>query len=82
MPGSVPPSPAHATMLAQLRTLGGRAFDAAYLRGQILGHEELLHLNARLANGGPNQVARSVATVAVPSIETHLAILSRLRGVA
>ena len=82
VPGSVPPSPAQAAMLAQLRTLGGRAFDAAYLRGQILGHEELLHLNAGLANAGPNQVARSVATVAVPSIETHLAILSRLRGVA
>ncbi len=78
VPGSVPPSPAQAAMLAQLRTLGGRAFDAAYLRGQILGHEELLHLNAGLANAGPNQVA----TVAVPSIETHLAILSRLRGVA
>lgn len=79
VPGSVPPSPAHAAMIAQLRALGGRAFDAAYLRGQILGHEELLRLNERLASAGPDQVARSVATISVPAIETHLAVLDRIR---
>ena len=58
------------------------AGSTAYLRGQILGHEDLLRLNERLAGAGPNQIARSVATVSVPAIETHLAILGRLRGVA
>ncbi len=55
------------------------AFDRLYVRGQVIGHRELLALNdayRRQAGGDPTGLA--VANLAVPSIETHLTILQRL----
>ena len=49
------------------------------MRGQIAGHEELLALNTAYAQGGVDTVGRAVANLAVPSIQTHLSILGRLR---
>ncbi len=78
-PGGVPLRPDHAQMLQQLAaTPPGRRFDALYVRGQIMGHEELLVLNQAYARAGLDPQGRSVATLAVPSIQTHLTILSRL----
>lgn len=78
-PGGVPLRPDHAQMLQQLSaTAPGPRFDALYVRGQIMGHEELLVLNQAYARGGLDPQGRSVATLAVPSIQTHLTILSRL----
>lgn len=78
-PGSVPPRPDHAQMLQELSSLSGPRFDAMYIRGQIMGHQELLQLNTAIAQGGGNAIDRAVANVAVPSIQTHLVILSALR---
>lgn len=77
-PGGVPLRPDHAQMLAQLSSLSGPRFDAMYVRGQIMGHEELLALNSAYARNGLEPQGRSVATLAVPSIQTHLTILGRL----
>jgi putative membrane protein len=78
-PGGVPLRADQARMLEQLAaTAPGPRFDALYVRGQIMGHQELLELNQAYAQGGFDPQGRSVATIAVPSIQTHLTILNRL----
>ncbi len=77
-PGSVALRPDHAQMLQQLQAMSGSSFDRMYVRGQIMGHNELLALNSAYSQAGFENQGRSVATLAVPSIQTHLTILSRL----
>ncbi len=79
-PGMTPMRPDHAQMLQQLQAMTGSSFDRMYVRGQIMGHNELFALNSAYAQGGSDTQGRSVATLAVPSIQTHLTILSRLRA--
>ena len=81
-PGVVPLRPDQAQLIQELSaTQPGSRFDRAFVRGQIAGHEELLALNTAYARGGADTVGRAVANVAVPSIQTHLTILGRLRRV-
>jgi putative membrane protein len=79
-PGSTPLRPDHAQMLQQLQSMTGRSFDRMYVQGQIMGHNEALALTSAYAQSGFDTQGRSVATLAVPSIQTHLTILSRLRA--
>jgi putative membrane protein len=80
-PGTVPLRPDQAAMIQQLAALpAGPRFDAMYVRGQIMGHRELLGLNTNyLQSGFRDAVSTAVANVAVPSIQTHLTILARLQ---
>jgi putative membrane protein len=80
-PGGVPLRPDQAQLLQQLsQTPPGSRFDRLYVRGQIIGHQELLALNSSyVQSGGSDTLGRAVANLAVPSIQTHLAILSRLQ---
>lgn len=80
-PGSAPLRSDQAALLQQLAaTPPGARFDAAYVRGQIIGHRELLALNTSyLQSGIRDPLSTAVANVAVPSIQTHLTILSRLQ---
>lgn len=64
-------------MMQQLQELQGRAFDAMYLRGQITGHEELLAAHQALRAGGSRE-ERVISTLAVASIEQHLAMLKAM----
>lgn len=79
-PGSTPLRPDHAQMLQQLQALSDPRFDRMYVQGQIMGHEELFALNSAYAQAGFDTQGRSVATLAVPSIQTHLTILGRIRA--
>jgi len=80
-PGGVPLRPDQAAMVQQLSAMPpGARFDAMYVRGQIMGHRELLSLNTTyLQSGTGDALGIAVANVAVPSIQTHLTILSRLQ---
>lgn len=78
-PGRAPLRQDQAAIVEQLSGMSGRTFDRMYIQGQIAGHRELLALNSEYAQGGSDPQARSVAIVAVPSIQTHLQILSRLQ---
>jgi putative membrane protein len=60
--------------------MSGSSFDRMYVRGQIMGHNELLALNSAYSRAGFESQGRSVATLAVPSIQTHLTILTRLQA--
>ncbi len=79
-PGSTPLRPDHAQMLQQLQAMTGRSFDRMYVEGQIMGHNEALALTSTYAQSGFDAQGRSVAILAVPSIQTHLTILSRVRA--
>ncbi len=79
-PGSAPLRPDHAQMLQQLQAMTGRSFDRMYVQGQIMGHNEALALTSAYAQSGFDTQGRSVAILAVPSIQTHLTILSRVRA--
>jgi len=80
-PGTTPLRPDHAAMVQQLAALSGSRFDAMYVRGQVMGHEELLTIiTSFLQRGGGDAVGTAVANVAVPSIQTHLVLLGGLRG--
>ncbi len=81
-PGQAPIRERDAAMLAKLQAVDGPAFDAMYLQGQVLGHEELLRINRAYAKRGGDPVGQAVAILAVPAIRTHLSILSGLRGAA
>lgn len=78
-PGTVQPRPDQIAIIQQLQGMPpGRGFDRAYVEGQIAGHEELLALNTAYAQNGRDDRGRAVATLAVPSIQTHLSILSKM----
>jgi putative membrane protein len=80
VPGGVQPRPDQIAIIQQLQRMpAGPQFDRAYVEGQIAGHEELLALNTAYAQSGSDSRGRAVATVAVPSIQTHLSILSNLQ---
>ena len=79
-PGTVPLRSDHAAMLQQLASLQpGPRFDQLYVQGQIMGHQELLQINGAYAQAGSDTLGQAVANLAVPSIQTHLTILDRLR---
>ncbi len=67
------------TMLQQLQGQRGAAFDRMYLQGQLLGHQELLQLHMAMAQAATLREDRMLATVAVPSIRTHLAMIQGIQ---
>ena len=80
-PGSVPPRPDQAAIVRRLAAMrAGPAFDRAYVRGQIAGHEELLANNMQAVSSAADPTVRRVATLSLPTIQAHIAILHRLRA--
>jgi putative membrane protein len=79
-PPAVPLNPKHAAVLASLRTQAGAAFDAAYIEGQISGHEELLNIQQGYLNGPPHdRNIEHIAVLARMTIQMHLTMLQDLR---
>jgi putative membrane protein len=78
-PGAAGLSARHAALVETMQGLSGRAFDAAYIDGQITGHQELLRIHQRYARNGRDPMARGASMVGVPAIETHLALLKGIR---
>jgi len=75
--GLTPPPPTllphHQAMLDQLRAAGsGPSFDMAFQQAQVQAHTEALTLHQNYATSGDNPALRTVASQAVPVIQTHL----------
>lgn len=81
-PGAAGLTPKQSAMLAELEATPDADFDAMYVKGQIMGHQELLTLHRSYSNRGKDPMAVGAATVAVPSIKTHLALLNGIRAAA
>jgi putative membrane protein len=50
-----------------------------YIRGQIMGHREVLKIHQDYTRNGTDPMARSASIVGVTSIKTYLAMLQGLR---
>jgi putative membrane protein len=74
-PGATGLTARHRQMLDELSALNGSQFDAMYVRGQLMGHEELLRANRSYARSGTDPVARGASLVGIPAIMTHMAML-------
>ncbi|MBS7539096.1 DUF4142 domain-containing protein [Ancylobacter lacus] len=68
----------HEILINKLTLADDAAFDLLYLEGQIAGHEASLRDHRAYARTGNQPMARGAAMVAVPGIETHLALLATL----
>ena len=78
VPDAVPLPPEKARLLQQLQALRGPAFDNQYLVDQLLVHRELMEAQQNLLNAGV-QAEKVIATLAIPSIEQHIAMIAGLR---
>ena len=80
-PGSIAARPDQQAIVASLAAMRpGRRLDHLYVLGQIYAHKEQLKLNQYYAQSGLDPRAQAVAVASIPTIETHLAILYRLRA--
>ncbi|MFD1746620.1 DUF4142 domain-containing protein [Rhizobium helianthi] len=79
-PGSAGLDEKHTAMLQKLKAAKGAEFDKMYIEGQIQGHEELLAIHKDYARNGKDEMARGASMVAVPAIETHLAMLKTIEN--
>ncbi len=69
-----------AAMLEQLQAASGAEFDALYIEGQIMGHEELRAIHSDYAQNGSDPMARGASMVGVTSIDTHLVMLNSIQA--
>jgi len=79
-----PPAPLdaqHAALLKQLQGQSGKAFDAAYVQGQITGHQELLAIQQSYLNAAPtDRDYKHVAMLSRTVIQMHLTMLQDLQN--
>lgn len=73
---------AHEDMYAQLQPLHGRAFDRAYLDGQVADHEAAISLFQNEAANGTDPDVKAFAAQALPELHKHLQLAERLGGKA
>lgn len=78
IPAQAPMSAAKMQMTQALEAASGQAFDREYLRGQKLGHEELLGIHQRIAQSGSSPAEKIIGTLSVPAIRSHLAMIEML----
>lgn len=67
------PTPDLQAQLRQLRALHGRAFDVAYLKGQIAGHKVNIAKASTEAGHGRNAKVVGLAKASLPVLRAHLA---------
>jgi putative membrane protein len=81
--GATPPttlSDADQAMLTKLAGLHGRAFDIAYLRAQIAGHQQMLKLLQQEIAQGNDADLKAFAQAMLPTVQAHLAKARALAG--
>src|SRR5206468_3368718 len=63
---------AHAAEAAQLALLTGRAFDSAYIHGQVTDHQATIQLFQTETNSGNNTDLKTFADTTLPKLQMHL----------
>jgi putative membrane protein len=66
--------------LDRLEKLNGAAFDAAYIRAQRMGHEQLIRFAQEYSKRGTNQPLKQFALHVLPELKEHEKLASELRG--
>jgi putative membrane protein len=80
------PSPAQRATLASVSALSGSAFDAAWIRSQLAGHQKAKADGQKELAEGSDARVKELAQAAAPVIQMHLDMLveatGQVRGVA
>jgi putative membrane protein len=66
---------ANVAMAKKLAALDGAAFDAAYMKGQVIAHEQTIALFKREIADGKDVLLVGFAKTTLPTVEQHLAML-------
>lgn len=69
---------AHVQMAAMLRTLSGRAFDSAYIHGQVTDHQATIDLFQTEAASGNNNTVKAYEAQYIDVIQMHKAMSDTL----
>lgn len=75
--GMMPPSdvgPENKAVMARLQGLSGAAFDSAYLKSQVTGHQQMLALMKQEASSGKDSRLAAFAKQTAPVVQQHLAL--------
>ena len=67
-------------LVKQLAVFRGAAFDRAYVRDQIQGHEKAVELLAAYSKSGDNDALKQLASTLLPTIKEHLQMAEGLRS--
>jgi len=67
-------------LVKQLVVFQGAAFDRAYVRDQIQGHEKAVELLAAYSKSGDNDALKQLASTLLPTIKEHLQMAEGLRS--
>ena len=79
-PPPVPLDAGHAATLKELQAQSGHAFDVAYVKGQIAGHQELLSIQQGYLAARPTDIdSEHAAMFARMSIMMHLTMLADIQ---
>jgi putative membrane protein len=62
----------HAGLLAQLRAVGPRQFNATYAQQQVQGHQDAVAMFTSYAQNGDNPHLKRFARVSLPVLQHHL----------
>lgn len=75
--GMMPPSsvgPKNEAVMARLQGLSGAAFDSAYMKSQVTGHQQMLALMNKEASSGSDPQFVSFAKQTAPVVQQHLSL--------
>jgi putative membrane protein len=64
--------PAHIEEAAKLMALTGRAFDSAYIHGQVTDHNATIQLFSTEGSNGNNNDLQNFADTTLPKLQMHL----------
>jgi putative membrane protein len=70
----------HKVMLEQLGKVDGRAFDAAYIRGQVVDHQRSAQLYEWIIDSGQDPRLASYAMATLPVVLRHLEMAKALQA--
>ena len=76
------PDDAHQQMMTQLQGEHGRAFDRAYIQGQIQDHQMVIQVLQNEAQTGTDPELKEFASTTLPVIQHHLQMAEALQAPA
>ena len=79
---SMTPDDAHTQMMSQLQGEHGRAFDRAYIQGQISDHQAIVQVMQNEIQSGTDPELKDFASTTLPVIQHHLQMAEALQAPA
>ncbi len=70
----------HSREAAQLQKLSGAAFDRAYIKDQIAGHQQMAAMMQTEIQSGSDPDLKAFARKTLPTIQQHLQMAQQLQG--